>query len=149
MSAYFWLAIIIYITNEIPNVVSHHVYIILILVTTFKIRDILVEAFIVLFWWRTSVILEYIKISIHDVKLKRHPATNFAIISDKSLNQLSIVFIPVISKEFQPLQQNCIQAAFSVFVSTFGNFAHCWIFLICGPINTPALTFPSNRFNNK
>ena len=89
--------------NKLPNVVPHHVFVVLSLVTIFKVQYILMKVLALLLWVSSHFLpcshVPFVKKSIKDVDFERHSASHFDIILYESLNQLHIVFIFVITQE--------------------------------------------------
>src|SRR5271165_1146799 len=88
-----------------PNIVTHHVFVILSLVTTFKIQYILVKTFALLLRVCSHILLEFVKMSIKDMHFERHSASHFGIVFYESLNQLLIIFMPCDFPESRELRQ--------------------------------------------
>ena len=86
-------------SNKPPNVVPHHVFVILSLVTMFKVQYILMKALALLLRVSSHVFLEFVKMSVKDMDFERHSTSHFGVILYESLNQLYIVFSLVITQE--------------------------------------------------
>ena len=117
MSSFSRFASVVQITfsNKPPNVVPHHVFVILSLVTMFKVQYILMKAFALLLWVSCHVLLEFVRMSIKDMEFERPSASHFGIILYESLNQLHIVFSLVITQE---AMNNCNETVPSRFLLT-------------------------------
>ena len=100
-------------SNKPPNVVPHHVFVILPLVTMFKVQYILMKVLALLLWVSSHVLLEFVKVSVKDMDFERHSASQFGVILYESLNQLHIVFSLVITKE---AMNNCNETVPSRFL---------------------------------
>src|SRR6218665_192190 len=133
-----------------PNVVTHHVFVILSLVTTFRVQYILMKALALLLCVSSHVVLEFLKMSVEDMDFERHSASHFGIILDEGLNQLHIVFSLVITQE---AMNNCNETVSSHFPcpvqQRLANSSQSMIFLICGTTKIPALTFASDSFGKR
>ena len=99
-----------------PNVVQHHVFVILSMATMFKVQYILMKALALLLWVSSHVLLQFFKMSVKDMDFERHSASNFAIILYESLKQLHIIFSLVITQE---ATNNCNQTVPSRFLLPF------------------------------
>ena len=82
VSSFSRFTIILQITckNQPPNVVFHHVLVVLSLVTTFKVQYIVVEALVLLLRVRSQVFLELIKMRFQDMDFEGHPAAHCVVV---------------------------------------------------------------------
>ena len=96
-----------------PNVVPHHVFVILSSVTMFKVQYILMKVLALLLWISFHVLLEFVKMSVKDMDFERHSASHFGVILNGDLNQLHIVFILAIIQE---AMNNCNETVRSQFL---------------------------------
>ena len=131
-----------------PNVVPHHVFVILSLVTMFKVQYIFMKALALILWVSSHVLLEFVKMRVKDMDFERHSPSHFDVIFYESLNQLRIVFSWLPRKPWTTAAK-LFHAVFCFLFSSLANSSHSMIFLICGPTMIPALTFASESFRKK
>ena len=99
--------------NKPPNVVPHHVFVILSLVT--------MKALALLLWATSPVLLEFVKMRVKNMDFERHSASHFGIILDEILNQLHIVFSLVITQEAMSKWNKTVPSHFLLSVQQLGE----------------------------
>ena len=108
-------------SNKPPNVVPHHVFVILSLVTMFKVQYILMKALALLLRISFHVFLEFVNMSVKDMDFKRHSASHFGVIFYESLNQLPIVSGLVITQEAMNNYNETVPSHFLLPVQQLGE----------------------------
>ena len=86
-------------SDQTPDVVAHHMLIILALVALLKFHHILVEALIMLFGVFSHIGFKEIQTGVHHVQFQGHSATHLLVEIEKIINQFAVVFFLVVTQK--------------------------------------------------
>lgn len=97
MSCYLQFAAVLPIafSNKVPNIVPHHMFVILSLVMAFKVQLVLMKALALLLWVSSHVFLDFVKMG-KNIYFQGHSGSHFGIVLYERLNQFHIVYSLVI-----------------------------------------------------
>ena len=100
-------------SDQTPDVVAHHMLIILALVVLLKFQHILVEALTMLFGVVSHIGFKEIHMEVHHVEFQGHSASHLLVGLEKIIEQLALVFFLVVT---QKALNNCNEAAPGTFL---------------------------------
>ena len=86
-------------SDQTPDVVAHHMLIILALVVLLKFHHILVEALTMLFGVVSHIGFKEIHMGAHHVQFQGHSATHLLVGLEKIIEQLMLVFFLVVTQK--------------------------------------------------